>query len=124
MSHPCPLSSPQSANPSSALSRQVPAPSPASGSSQQAINMLKEQNRLLTKVSGVWGQEIPAGRGGGRNSRQRKVFLEAWPASVIPEKVVWAAPGDLASCSCVHPAGLRVHGPGMGIPARGGGDRS
>ncbi|NWR59291.1 SAPC2 protein, partial [Bucorvus abyssinicus] len=37
------------ANPSSALSRQVPAASPASGSSQQAINMLKEQNRLLTK---------------------------------------------------------------------------
>ncbi|XP_010139581.1 PREDICTED: suppressor APC domain-containing protein 2-like, partial [Buceros rhinoceros silvestris] len=39
----------KSANPSSALSRQVPAASPASGSSQQAINMLKEQNRLLTK---------------------------------------------------------------------------
>ncbi|NXI40927.1 SAPC2 protein, partial [Galbula dea] len=36
-------------NPSSALSRQVPMVSPASASSQQAINMLKEQNRLLTK---------------------------------------------------------------------------
>ncbi|KAM9256801.1 suppressor APC domain-containing protein 2 [Cariama cristata] len=37
------------ANPSSALSRPVPAASPASAGSQQAINMLKEQNRLLTK---------------------------------------------------------------------------
>ncbi|XP_069729256.1 suppressor APC domain-containing protein 2 [Phaenicophaeus curvirostris] len=37
------------ANPSSALSRPVPAVSPASSGSQQAINMLKEQNRLLTK---------------------------------------------------------------------------
>ncbi|NXE96059.1 SAPC2 protein, partial [Menura novaehollandiae] len=37
------------ANPSSALSRLVPATSPASTGSQQAINMLKEQNRLLTK---------------------------------------------------------------------------
>ncbi|NXF29900.1 SAPC2 protein, partial [Nyctibius bracteatus] len=37
------------ANPSSALSRLVPVASPASGGSQQAINMLKEQNRLLTK---------------------------------------------------------------------------
>ncbi|KAM6399998.1 suppressor APC domain-containing protein 2 [Rhynochetos jubatus] len=37
------------ANPSSALSRLVPMVSPASAGSQQAINMLKEQNRLLTK---------------------------------------------------------------------------
>ncbi|XP_065551677.1 suppressor APC domain-containing protein 2 isoform X1 [Lathamus discolor] len=37
------------ANPSSALSRLVPVVSPASAGSQQAINMLKEQNRLLTK---------------------------------------------------------------------------
>ncbi|NXD98857.1 SAPC2 protein, partial [Chaetorhynchus papuensis] len=37
------------ANPSSALSRLVPVTSPASTGSQQAINMLKEQNRLLTK---------------------------------------------------------------------------
>ncbi|XP_061208996.1 suppressor APC domain-containing protein 2 [Neopsephotus bourkii] len=37
------------ANPSSALSRLVPLVSPASAGSQQAINMLKEQNRLLTK---------------------------------------------------------------------------
>lgn len=37
------------ANPSSALSRPVPVASPASAGSQQAINMLKEQNRLLTK---------------------------------------------------------------------------
>ncbi|NWH74963.1 SAPC2 protein, partial [Piaya cayana] len=37
------------ANPSSALSRPVPTVSPASSGSQQAINMLKEQNRLLTK---------------------------------------------------------------------------
>ncbi|NXK06410.1 SAPC2 protein, partial [Herpetotheres cachinnans] len=37
------------ANPSSALSRLVPLASPASAGSQQAINMLKEQNRLLTK---------------------------------------------------------------------------
>ncbi|NXB29339.1 SAPC2 protein, partial [Eulacestoma nigropectus] len=36
-------------NPSSALSRLVPVTSPASTGSQQAINMLKEQNRLLTK---------------------------------------------------------------------------
>ncbi|KAM6047805.1 suppressor APC domain-containing protein 2 [Chlamydotis macqueenii] len=36
-------------NPSSALSRLVPMASPASAGSQQAINMLKEQNRLLTK---------------------------------------------------------------------------
>ncbi|NXE14617.1 SAPC2 protein, partial [Lophotis ruficrista] len=36
-------------NPSSALSRLVPMVSPASAGSQQAINMLKEQNRLLTK---------------------------------------------------------------------------
>lgn len=42
--------------------------SPASAGSQQAINMLKEQNRLLTKVRGEKGKEIPwreAGRGGG-----------------------------------------------------------
>ncbi|NXV21646.1 SAPC2 protein, partial [Cepphus grylle] len=37
------------ANPSSALSKLVPVASPASAGSQQAINMLKEQNRLLTK---------------------------------------------------------------------------
>ncbi|NXO60930.1 SAPC2 protein, partial [Aramus guarauna] len=37
------------ANPSSALSRLAPVVSPASAGSQQAINMLKEQNRLLTK---------------------------------------------------------------------------
>ncbi|NXL36240.1 SAPC2 protein, partial [Glaucidium brasilianum] len=37
------------ANSSSALSRLVPVASPASAGSQQAINMLKEQNRLLTK---------------------------------------------------------------------------
>ncbi|XP_027522753.1 suppressor APC domain-containing protein 2 [Corapipo altera] len=37
------------ANPSSALSRLVTTVSPASTGSQQAINMLKEQNRLLTK---------------------------------------------------------------------------
>ncbi|KAJ7427946.1 Suppressor APC domain-containing protein 2 [Willisornis vidua] len=36
-------------NPSSGLSRLVPTASPASTGSQQAINMLKEQNRLLTK---------------------------------------------------------------------------
>ncbi|KAK1192039.1 SAPC2 protein, partial [Pygoscelis papua] len=36
-------------NPSSALSRLAPVASPASAGSQQAINMLKEQNRLLTK---------------------------------------------------------------------------
>ncbi|NXB98654.1 SAPC2 protein, partial [Orthonyx spaldingii] len=36
-------------NPSSAPSRLVPVTSPASTGSQQAINMLKEQNRLLTK---------------------------------------------------------------------------
>ncbi|NWR53571.1 SAPC2 protein, partial [Regulus satrapa] len=39
----------KTANPSSALSRLVPVTSPATTSSQQAINMLKEQNRLLTK---------------------------------------------------------------------------
>ncbi|XP_056361402.1 suppressor APC domain-containing protein 2 isoform X1 [Oenanthe melanoleuca] len=39
----------ETANPSSALSRLVPVMSPASTGSQQAINMLKEQNRLLTK---------------------------------------------------------------------------
>ncbi|NXY53060.1 SAPC2 protein, partial [Callaeas wilsoni] len=39
----------KTANPSSALSRLVPMTSPASTGSQQAINMLKEQNRLLTK---------------------------------------------------------------------------
>ncbi|NXK80367.1 SAPC2 protein, partial [Amazona guildingii] len=39
----------KAANPSSALSRLVPVVSPASAGSQQAINMLKEQNRLLTK---------------------------------------------------------------------------
>lgn len=37
------------ANPNSALNRLVPVASPASAGSQQAINMLKEQNRLLTK---------------------------------------------------------------------------
>ncbi|XP_035747756.1 suppressor APC domain-containing protein 2 [Egretta garzetta] len=37
------------ANPPPALSRLVPVVSPASAGSQQAINMLKEQNRLLTK---------------------------------------------------------------------------
>ncbi|NXV52501.1 SAPC2 protein, partial [Uria aalge] len=37
------------ANPSSALSKLVPVASPAPAGSQQAINMLKEQNRLLTK---------------------------------------------------------------------------
>ncbi|XP_054705210.1 suppressor APC domain-containing protein 2 [Grus americana] len=37
------------ANPTSALSKLVPVASPASAGSQQAINMLKEQNRLLTK---------------------------------------------------------------------------
>ncbi|NXW33936.1 SAPC2 protein, partial [Phaetusa simplex] len=37
------------ANPSSGLSKLVPVASPASAGSQQAINMLKEQNRLLTK---------------------------------------------------------------------------
>ncbi|KAM6110365.1 suppressor APC domain-containing protein 2 [Pterocles gutturalis] len=37
------------ANPSVALGRLVPAASSASAGSQQAINMLKEQNRLLTK---------------------------------------------------------------------------
>lgn len=47
-----PSSSLQTANRSSALSRLVPVTSPASTGSQQAINMLKEQNRLLTKVSG------------------------------------------------------------------------
>ncbi|XP_054076647.1 suppressor APC domain-containing protein 2 [Rissa tridactyla] len=36
-------------NSSSALSKLVPVASPASAGSQQAINMLKEQNRLLTK---------------------------------------------------------------------------
>ncbi|KAK2514182.1 Sapcd2 [Columba livia] len=36
-------------HPSSALSRLGPATSPAPAGSQQAINMLKEQNRLLTK---------------------------------------------------------------------------
>ncbi|XP_016157867.1 PREDICTED: suppressor APC domain-containing protein 2 [Ficedula albicollis] len=39
----------KTANSSSALSRLVPVMSPASTGSQQAINMLKEQNRLLTK---------------------------------------------------------------------------
>ncbi|XP_064324705.1 suppressor APC domain-containing protein 2 [Phalacrocorax carbo] len=39
----------KSVNPSSALSRLVPVVSPVSAGSQQAINMLKEQNRLLTK---------------------------------------------------------------------------
>ncbi|NXO39905.1 SAPC2 protein, partial [Locustella ochotensis] len=39
----------KTANPSSALSRLVPVISPASTGSQQVINMLKEQNRLLTK---------------------------------------------------------------------------
>ncbi|XP_032933664.1 suppressor APC domain-containing protein 2 [Catharus ustulatus] len=39
----------KTANPSSALSRLVPVMSPGSTGSQQAINMLKEQNRLLTK---------------------------------------------------------------------------
>ncbi|NXL68374.1 SAPC2 protein, partial [Chordeiles acutipennis] len=39
----------KSASSSSALSRLVPTASPASAGSQQAINMLKEQNRLLTK---------------------------------------------------------------------------
>lgn len=39
----------KTANPSSAPSRLVPVTSPASTGSQQAINMLKEQNRLLTK---------------------------------------------------------------------------
>ncbi|KAM9217966.1 suppressor APC domain-containing protein 2 [Leptosomus discolor] len=39
----------KSANPSSGLSKLVPLMSPASAGSQQAINMLKEQNRLLTK---------------------------------------------------------------------------
>lgn len=61
MSQPFPSSSPQPGNPSSTLSRLAPtAPvvSPASAGSQQAINMLKEQNRLLTKVSGDDGEEI------------------------------------------------------------------
>ncbi|NWS66217.1 SAPC2 protein, partial [Crotophaga sulcirostris] len=39
----------KAANPSSGLSKLIPAVSPASAGSQQAINMLKEQNRLLTK---------------------------------------------------------------------------
>ncbi|XP_072792908.1 suppressor APC domain-containing protein 2 [Taeniopygia guttata] len=39
----------KTANPSSALSRLVPVTSPASTGSQKAINMLKEQNQLLTK---------------------------------------------------------------------------
>ncbi|XP_075295509.1 suppressor APC domain-containing protein 2 [Opisthocomus hoazin] len=39
----------QPATPSSALSRLFPRASPASAGSQQAITMLKEQNRLLTK---------------------------------------------------------------------------
>ncbi|NXS25601.1 SAPC2 protein, partial [Mystacornis crossleyi] len=39
----------KTANTSSALSRLVPVTSPAATGSQQAINMLKEQNRLLTK---------------------------------------------------------------------------
>ncbi|NWU44699.1 SAPC2 protein, partial [Hylia prasina] len=39
----------KTANPSSALSRLVPVTSPASTGSKQVINMLKEQNRLLTK---------------------------------------------------------------------------
>uniref|UniRef100_A0A8C6NC42 Suppressor APC domain-containing protein n=1 Tax=Melopsittacus undulatus TaxID=13146 RepID=A0A8C6NC42_MELUD len=68
LSHPFPSSFLQPANPSSALSRLVPVVSPASAGSQQAINMLKEQNRLLTKVRGEKGKEIPwrgARRGGG-----------------------------------------------------------
>lgn len=55
-----PSSSPQPGNSTSALSRltpTAPAVSPASAGSQQAINMLKEQNRLLTKVSRDGGEE-------------------------------------------------------------------
>ncbi|NXF73086.1 SAPC2 protein, partial [Sclerurus mexicanus] len=44
-----PSPSSQPANASPGLSRLVPTASPASTGSQQAINMLKEQNRLLTK---------------------------------------------------------------------------
>lgn len=61
MSHPFPSPSLQPVNPS-ALSRLGTVASPASAGSQQAINMLKEQNRLLTKVSDVWGEKIPLGR--------------------------------------------------------------
>lgn len=63
MSHPCPSSSFQPGNSSSALSKLVPVASPASAGSQQAINMLKEQNRLLTKVSGGTGGGDPPGEG-------------------------------------------------------------
>uniref|UniRef100_A0A669QBG3 Suppressor APC domain containing 2 n=1 Tax=Phasianus colchicus TaxID=9054 RepID=A0A669QBG3_PHACC len=75
-------------NSTSALSRLTPtalAVSPASAGSQQAINMLKEQNRLLTKVS----------RDGGEENAQREpsekeyVAVEsdpsAWPTLVILE---------------------------------------
>lgn len=78
----------QPGNPTSALSRLAPtAPvaSPASAGTQQAINMLKEQNRLLTKVS----------RDGGEESTEREpsekeyVAVEsdpsAWPTLVILE---------------------------------------
>lgn len=79
MPHPFPSPSLQPVHPSSALSRLGPATSPAPAGSQQAINMLKEQNRLLTKVSGVQREKIPfAGwetRQGG-NPRQWKVFLQ------------------------------------------------
>lgn len=62
-----PSSSLQTANPSSALSRLVPVMSPGSTGSQQAINMLKEQNRLLTKVSrGRGGGDVLGGVGKGR----------------------------------------------------------
>lgn len=94
MFQPFPSSSSQPGNPSSALSRLAPtAPvvSPASAGSQQAINMLKEQNRLLTKVSGGDGEETRLQRrlGGshwGKSMRQLESVPSIWPTLVILEK--------------------------------------
>lgn len=113
-----PSSSLQAANPSSALSRLVPVTSPASTGSQQAINILKEQNRLLTKVSGggdggdaLGGAE--KGRGWNRaeegmtsSVQEQGSVPSAWPDLVIPEKGVWAAcEGPLAhNCAQLCPA--------------------
>lgn len=109
MGHLCPSSSLQPANPSSALSRLVPVASPASAGSQQAINMLKEQNRLLTKVSGDTGGGDPLGGGLGedmgrdwsgegiRGSRKCSFSLAS-----LGHPSMSAVPRHPLSCSCVQ----------------------
>lgn len=102
MSYPFPSSSLQPANPPPALSRLVPVVSLASAGSQQAINMLKEQNRLLTKVSGGTGGGGHLRMGLGKEYEAVESVPSAWPTLVTPEKDLQAVLGELPPCSCVQ----------------------